>query len=232
MVSSQWSVVRRTGDRGEMREGTMHNGLNTSQTNNNLDICAEYSEFRIPNSEFADVVRIEVPFSDDVIEDLRAGDHLLLSGVIYTGRDAAHKRMIALLDENKPLPFDVHGQAIYYTGPCPAPPGRVIGSAGPTTSGRMDAYAPHLIEQGLRVMIGKGSRNETVVDAIIKHKGLYLSAIGGAGALMALCIEQTEIIAFEDLGPEAIYKLVVREMPLVVAIDCRGGSIYGLGNRE
>ena len=159
-------------------------------------------------------------------KDLRAGDSVLLSGVIYTARDAAHKRMIELLDNNKPLPFDVRGQAVYYAGPCPAPPGKVIGSVGPTTSLRMDSYSPRLIQEGLRVMIGKGPRSEPVIKAIQKYKGLYLSAVGGAGALLSLCVERVELIAFEDLGPEAVYRLTVRDMPLVVAVDGTGGNIY------
>ena len=150
----------------------------------------------------------------------------MLSGSLYTGRDAAHKRMAELLDAGKTLPFDVRGQVIYYAGPCPAPPGRPIGSVGPTTSQRMDAYSPQLIQAGLRVMIGKGSRNKSVIDAICEHTGLYLAAIGGAGALIAMCVQSAELIAFEDLGPEAIYKLTVRDMPLIVAVDCEGGNIY------
>ena len=171
---------------------------------------------------------ISTPLPDGVIAKLRAGDSVLLSGSIYTGRDAAHKRMVEMLGAGKSLPFDVQGQAIYYAGPCPAPPGRVIGSVGPTTSLRMDAYSPRMIKEGLRVMIGKGSRNESVIDAIRRYKGVYMTAIGGTGALMALCVEGAELIAFEDLGAEAVYRLVVRDMPLIVAIDSRGGSIYGL----
>jgi fumarate hydratase subunit beta len=171
-------------------------------------------------------VNITSPLSAEIIKSLHAGDQVLLSGTIYTGRDAAHKRMIELLAANEPLPFDVRGQAIYYAGPCPAPPGRVIGSVGPTTSTRMDAYAPRLIQEGLSVMIGKGSRSKTVIDAIRQYSGLYLSAVGGAGALLSLCVEQAELIAFEDLGTEAIYKLTIRDMPLVVAIDCQGSNIY------
>ena len=172
------------------------------------------------------MTKITAPISDEIIKTLRTGDHVLLSGNIYTGRDTAHKRMIQLLADGKPLPFGVSGQAIYYAGPCPAPPGRAIGSVGPTTSGRMDTFAPRLIQEGLRIMIGKGSRSELVVDAIRKFSGLYLAAIGGAGALMALCVERAELVAFEDLGPEAVYKLTVRDMPLVVAVDCEGGNIY------
>jgi fumarate hydratase subunit beta len=160
---------------------------------------------------------LTTPLTPETIKTLHAGDRVLLSGTIYTGRDAAHKRLITLLNNNEPLPFDVRGQAIYYAGPCPAPPGRVIGSVGPTTSLRMDAYAPRLIEYGLKVMIGKGTRNAEVTDAIKRYTGLYLSAIGGAGALYATCVTEAELIAFPDLGPEAIYKLTVKDMPLIVA---------------
>ena len=175
---------------------------------------------------------IAPPFSDELIRSLKMGDRVLLSGEIYTGRDAAHKRMTQLLAEGKAVPFDLNGQAIYYTGPCPAPPGRAIGSVGPTTSKRMDAYAPRMIEAGLRVMIGKGARSDAVIEAIQKNTGVYLAAIGGAGALMSLLTERAELVAFEDLGPEAIYRLTVRDMPLIVAIDCEGRDIYGRGNGE
>lgn len=171
-------------------------------------------------------LNISTPFTEEIIKKLHAGDRILLSGEIFTGRDAAHKRMVGLLDIGKPLPFDVQGQAIYYAGPCPAPPGRAIGSAGPTTSQRMDAYSPRLIQEGLRVMIGKGTRGEKVIDAIRLHCGVYLAAVGGAGALISRCIDKAEVVAFEDLGPEAIYKLSVHDMPLVVAIDYEGGNIY------
>ena len=170
--------------------------------------------------------KITAPLPPEVIKALKAGERVLLSGAIYTARDAAHKRMTELLDRGKPLPFDIRGQAVYYAGPCPAPPGRAIGSVGPTTSGRMDAYAPRLIREGLRVMIGKGPRNGPVIDAIRLYGGVYLAAVGGAGALLSLCVERAELIAFEDLGAEAVYKLTVRDMPLVVAIDCHGGNIY------
>ena len=174
------------------------------------------------------MLNISTPLTAETIKNLRAGDSVLLSGGIYTGRDAAHRRMAELLDGGRPLPFDAQGQAIYYAGPCPAPPGRAIGSVGPTTGSRMDAYAPRLIQEGLRVMIGKGPRSEPVVDAIRRYTGLYLSAVGGAGALLSLCVERAELIAFGDLGTEAIYRLAVRDMPLVVAIDCKGESIYEL----
>ena len=169
---------------------------------------------------------LTTPFSSETIKKLHAGDRVLLSGNIFTGRDAAHKRMIEMLARGQALPFDLSGQVIYYAGPCPAPPPRPIGSVGPTTSLRMDAYSPELIRQGLRVMIGKGTRSEAVVKAMHEYTGLYLAAIGGAGALMALCVLDAELIAFEDLGTEAIYRLSVRDMPLVVAIDCEGGNIY------
>ena len=157
---------------------------------------------------------------------MKAGEILLYSGILYTARDAAHKRMVQWLDEGKPLPFDLSEGAIYYAGPCPAPPGRVIGSVGPTTSGRMDAYTPRLMAEGLRVMVGKGNRSPAVVDAIREHGGVYLAAVGGAGALLSLCVESAECIAFEDLGTEAVYKLTVRDMPLIVAIDNNGGNLY------
>ena len=170
--------------------------------------------------------KIKTPLTAEIIEGLQAEDHVLLSGVVFTARDAAHKRMIEILSRGLPLPFDIRGQAVYYTGPCPAPLGRIIGSAGPTTSGRMDIYTPRLIEEGLRVMIGKGNRSEKVTGAICRYKAVYLAAVGGAGALLSLQVEEAEIIAFEDLGTEAVYKLTLRDMPLVVAIDCQGGNIY------
>ena len=172
------------------------------------------------------MISITTPFTDEIIKSLNVGDIVMLSGVIYTGRDAAHKRMIELLETSQPLPFDPHGQAIYYTGPCPAPPEKVIGSAGPTTSMRMDAYSPRLMGAGLRVMIGKGARSEAVIEAIMKYKGLYLSAVGGTGALLAQCVEEARVVAFVDLGTEAIYRFVVKDMPLIVAIDSKGQSIY------
>ena len=163
---------------------------------------------------------------NDEWKNLRVGQQILFSDEIYTGRDAAHKRMIELLDANQPLPFNIEGQIIYYAGPCPALPGKIIGSVGPTTSKRMDAYAPRLISKGLRIMIGKGERSAEVIDAIRKYNGLYLAAIGGAGALIAQCVKKCELIAFEDLGTEAIHKLIVENFPLVVAIDSNGGNIY------
>ncbi|MCL2082279.1 MAG: Fe-S-containing hydro-lyase [Oscillospiraceae bacterium] len=169
---------------------------------------------------------IRTPLLKGDIVDLHAGDKVSLSGIIYTGRDAAHRRLVELLEQMEPLPFDIRGQVIYYAGPCPAKPGKVIGPVGPTTSGRMDAYAPRLIQEGLGVMIGKGGRSDDVIDAIKQHTGLYLAAIGGAAAVMAKCVVKSEIVAFEDLGTEAIRVLTVENMPLYVAIDCRGRSIY------
>ena len=170
---------------------------------------------------------LETPLTREKARSLQAGDQVLLSGVIYTARDAAHKRLVALLDEGKALPVDLEDQVIYFAGPCPAPPGRVIGSAGPTTSGRMDAYSPRLIADcALRGMIGKGGRSQAVVDAMRQYGAVYFAATGGAGALIARCIREAEVIAFEDLGPEALRRLVVKDFPLIVAIDARGGNLY------
>ena len=171
------------------------------------------------------MIDITPPLDHKTVEMLKAGDLISLSGEIYTGRDAAHKRMLELLDSGEPLPFDPQGQIIYYTGPCPPPPGRVIGSCGPTTSLRMDKYTPRLIKEGLRFMIGKGGISQNVVDSIKLYKGIYLSAVGGAGALLSLCVEKSELIAFGDLGTEAIHKFTVKKMPLTVSVDCFGGSI-------
>lgn len=169
------------------------------------------------------------PFSRERLSGIRAGESLRLSGEILTGRDAAHKRLIDLLDRGEPLPIELQGQALYYVGPCPPLPGHVIGSCGPTTSGRMDAYAPRLYDLGLLATIGKGQRSPAVVDAIRRNGGVYLAATGGAGALLAGCVESAEVIAFEDLGTEAIYRLRVRKMPLVVAIDTQGNDLYAQG---
>ena len=159
---------------------------------------------------------LRAPLTATGIRSLREGERILLSGVIYTARDAAHKRLCELLDAGKPLPFPLEGSAIFYAGPCPAPPGRVIGSVGPTTSGRMDAYAPRLMREGFHVMIGKGPRSPEVVEAIRRYGCAYLSAIGGAAALTARCVERTELVAFEDLGAEAIAALTVKDLPLIV----------------
>lgn len=172
---------------------------------------------------------IHAPLREQEIAELRAGDAVLLSGIIYTGRDAAHKRLCALLQAGQALPFDVSNQVIYYAGPCPAKLGDAIGSCGPTTSYRMDAYSPMLCDLGLIGMIGKGPRSEEVCDAIGRNKGVYFAATGGAGALIARSVKAAEVIAFEDLGTEAIRKLEVENMPLIVAIDAHGGNLYQTG---
>lgn len=172
-------------------------------------------------------IHLELPLTAEKVAGLHAGDTVKLSGTIYTARDAAHKRLIALLDANEALPMELQDQVIYFAGPCPAPPGRPIGSAGPTTSGRMDAYSPRLISEcGLRGMIGKGERNQAVVTAMCEHGAIYFAATGGAGALIARSITAAEVIAFEDLGPEAIRKLTVKDFPVIVAIDDKGGNLY------
>ena len=176
--------------------------------------------------------RITTPLTDEYINDSKAGDQVLISGVIYTGRDAAHKRLISLIEKGEPLPFDLKGQIIYYVGPCPAPEGKIIGSAGPTTSGRMDAYAPKLIALGLKGMIGKGLRNDHVIEAIKQYGALYFGAIGGAGALISSCIKKEEVIAFEDLGTEAIRRLEVENFPCVVIIDATGKDRYREGREK
>ena len=169
---------------------------------------------------------ITPPFTDEIIKSLNAGDMVYISGIIYTARDAAHKILFEMIENGKDMPFDFKGQAVYYAGPTPAKPGKPIGSVGPTTGGRMDTYSPTLIANGLKVMIGKGTRNESVVKAITEHNGIYFAAIGGAAALMAKCIISSEIIAFEDLGTEAIRRLEVKELPVVVAIDYQGNDVY------
>ncbi|MBQ9087663.1 MAG: Fe-S-containing hydro-lyase [Lentisphaeria bacterium] len=175
----------------------------------------------------SEVKHLTAPLSEADIRSLNAGDIVCLSGTILTGRDAAHKRLCALLDENRELPVDLDGQIIYFVGPCPAPPGRVIGSAGPTTSGRMDAYSPRLIKEcRLRGMIGKGDRNQAVKDAMQEYGAVYFAATGGAGALIAQSIVNAEVVAFDDFGPEAIYRLEVKELPLVIAIDAHGKTLY------
>ena len=173
------------------------------------------------------IINAVTPFTTEFIRSLRAGDRVSLTGVIYTGRDAAHKRLCNLLDAGEKLPVDLDGQAIYFVGPCPAPPGKVIGAAGPTTSGRMDAYSPVLIEKcNLKAMIGKGDRNDAVKSAMKEFGAVYFAATGGAGALISRSIVKADVVAFPDLGPEAIYRLEVKDLPLVVAIDAEGNSLY------
>ncbi len=180
----------------------------------------------------SDVIKLNTPLKDGDVEKLKAGDMVELSGVIYTGRDAAHKRMIDALDNGEDLPFDPRGSVIYYVGPTPPPPGRPIGSAGPTTSYRMDPYAPRLISLGLKGMIGKGGRSDEVIQACIEHKAVYFGAIGGAGALAAQRITAAEVIAWEDLGPEAVRRLTVESFPLAVINDVHGGDLFKLGRSK
>jgi fumarate hydratase subunit beta len=175
------------------------------------------------------VKKVTLPLTDEVLKDFRAGDNLLLTGVIYAARDAAHKRMVEALNQGKPLPFDIKGATIYYMGPTPARPGRVIGSAGPTTSERMDAYAPRLIAEGLKGMIGKGARSKAVKDAMVKHKAVYLGAIGGAGAIISQSIKKAEVVAYEDLGAGAVLRLEVVDFPVTVINDIYGGDLYEEG---
>ena len=175
------------------------------------------------------MIEIRAPFKNDDIEKLVCGDIIKLSGVIYTARDAAHKRMIDAINNNEKLPFDVDGSGIYYVGPSPNKKNQVIGSAGPTTSYRMDDLTVPLLERGLKVMIGKGKRSEEVINSMIKNKAVYLVAIGGAGAYISNTIKKCEVIAYEDLGPEAVRKLEVEDLQLIVAIDCYGNNIYEKG---
>lgn len=175
---------------------------------------------------------LKTPLADADVEKLRIGDSVRLSGVIYTARDAAHKRMVEGLDKGQPLPFDIKGSLIYYVGPSPTKPGNVIGSAGPTTAYRMDPYAPRLMEIGMKGMIAKGKRSDEVKQAMAKHKVVYLGATGGAAALIAKCIKKCDVIAYEDLGPEAVRRLEVEEMPLVVVTDCHGGDLYIEGRKK
>jgi len=174
-------------------------------------------------------MNITSPLDSEAIEKLRAGDQVFISGVIYTARDAAHKRLIEALDRGEQPPFDFRGQTLYYMGPSPAKPGQVIGAAGPTTSGRMDVYSPRLIAAGLKGMIGKGSRSKEVKEAIKEHKAVYLAAIGGAGALIARSIKKAEVVAYEDLGAEAIMRLEVERFPATVVNDAHGGDLYEEG---
>lgn len=172
---------------------------------------------------------LHTPLTKEALAPLRAGDTVLLSGVVYTARDAAHARMAELLDAGKPLPFEIQGAAIYYVGPTPERPGCAIGAAGPTTSGRMDSYTPRLLDLGLACMIGKGKRSQAVKDSVVKNGAVYLAALGGAGALMADSVKSCEIIAWEDLGCEAVRRLTVENMPLTVLLDAHGGDLYQSG---
>ena len=170
--------------------------------------------------------KITLPLTEEIIESLHAGESVLLSGPLLTARDCAHKRICEFLDRNEPLPFSFAGETIYYAGPCPAPPGKVCGSCGPTTSARMDSFAPRLLRCGLKGMIGKGERDESVCDAIRQTHAVYFAAIGGAGALYGNAIRKSELVAFPDLLSEAVYRFEVVDFPCIVAIDCHGDSIY------
>ena len=173
--------------------------------------------------------KLTTPVTRADLAPLKAGDTVLLSGVVYTARDAAHKRMMELLDQGKLLPFPVEGSALYYVGPTPERPGEVIGSAGPTTSGRMDAYSPRLLDLGQAIMIGKGARNGAVKEAVVRNGAVYLAALGGAGALMADSVKALEVVCWEDLGCEAVRRLEVKDMPLTVILDPHGGDLYESG---
>ena len=176
--------------------------------------------------------KISLPLTEESIRSLKAGDNVLLSGVLYVARDAAHRRMVESLDKSEPLPFDIRGQILYYMGPSPAPPGRVIGSAGPTTSARMDAYTPRLLAAGLKGMIGKGVRSSEVREALKKYQAVYLAAVGGAGALISKTIVKSEVVAYPDLGPEAVLKLEVEDFPATVINDIYGGDLYIEGKKK
>lgn len=175
---------------------------------------------------------ITVPVAKEEIQDLRAGDYVYLTGVIYTARDAAHKRMDEALSERKELPLDIKNQMIYYMGPSPAREGRPIGSAGPTTASRMDKYAPRLLDLGLGGMIGKGKRSQAVRDAIVRNKAVYFAAVGGAGALLSKCIKRADVIAYDDLGTEAIRRLEIEDLPAIVVIDSEGNNLYETAVKE
>jgi fumarate hydratase subunit beta len=177
-------------------------------------------------------VHLTTPLKTEDLEKLKIGDQVYITGKIYTGRDAAHKRLVELLEKGEELPFDTEGQIIYYVGPAPAPPGKPIGSAGPTTSYRMDPYAPALLDVGMKAMIGKGPRNQEVIDSMIKNKAVYLAAVGGAAVVVAKSIKESKVIAYEDLGPEAIREMRVEKFPCIVANDMYGNDIYKAGVEE
>lgn len=177
-------------------------------------------------------IKLATPLTEEKVINLKAGDSVLLSGTIYAARDAAHKRLMELINNGDKLPLNIHNEVIYYVGPTPAKPGMVIGSAGPTTSYRMDPYAPKLLDLGLRGMIGKGERSEEVIEAIKRNKGVYFGAIGGAAALISKSIVKSEVVAYEDLGSEAIRKLEVIDFPVVVIIDAMGNNLYDIGQKD
>ncbi|KAF1084647.1 Fumarate hydratase class I, aerobic [Sporotomaculum syntrophicum] len=174
-------------------------------------------------------IRLKTPVTDDIIKQLRIGQKVLINGFLYTGRDAAHAKLVALIDNGQDLPITLNGQIIYYAGPSPAKPGRIIGSVGPTTSGRMDLYAPKLIALGLKGMVGKGKRSPEVIKAIKQYNSVYFAAVGGAAALISKTVKQCEVVAYPELGPEAIYRLAVEDFPVIVVNDTQGGDLYEEG---
>lgn len=176
--------------------------------------------------------KLTAPLKDEDVVKLKIGDKVLLSGTIYTARDAAHKRLVELLDKGEKPPFEIKGSVIYYVGPTPPRPGMIIGAAGPTTAVRMDAYAPRLMKEGMKAMIAKGKRNDSVKNAMVEYKVVYFGATGGAGALINKCIKKAEVVAFEDLGPEAVSKLEVEDFPLIVVGDSFGGDLYIEGRKK
>lgn len=176
--------------------------------------------------------KIKLPLTDEILKELKAGDNVLLSGVLYVARDAAHQRMFDALEAGKKLPFDIKGQTVYYMGPSPAKPGQAIGSAGPTTSGRMDSFSPRLMMAGLKGMIGKGNRSQAVKDAIQQYQTVYFAAIGGAGALISRSIKKSEVIAYEELGAEAVRRIEVEDFPVTVINDIYGGDLYKEGKAK
>jgi len=178
------------------------------------------------------VKKIKLPLTEEILKELKIGDEVLLDGVIYVARDAAHKRMIEALDQGKPLPIDIKGQTIFFMGPTPARPGKPIGAAGPTTSGRMDSYSPRLIAEGLKGMIGKGMRSQAVKNAMKQYKAVYFGGIGGAGALISKRIKKAEVVAYDDLGAEAIRCLEVEDFPVTVVNDIYGGDLYQEGKAK
>ena len=178
------------------------------------------------------MIRLNAPLTAEAIRSLHAGDRVLLSGVIYTARDAAHARLCAALDAGEELPVDLRGQTVFYAGPTPTPPGKACGAIGPTTSMRMDAFTPRLLRYGVNAMIGKGERSQAVVDAIVRNQSAYFCAVGGAGALIACCIKEAKEIAFHDLGCESIKRFTIEELPVFTAIDCQGRSIFVEGRKE
>jgi len=178
------------------------------------------------------MTELKTPFDKNILKNLKIGDAVSISGVIYTARDAAHERMVKEFNEGKGFPFEIEGQTVYYAGPCPAKPGEIIGSCGPTTAGRMDSFTPLLLDNGLAAMIGKGARNNEVREAVIRNKAVYFGVTGGAGALISECIKNVEVICYDDLGTEAIRKLLVENLPAVVLMDSTGEDLYKKGREE